>query len=77
LKYGGTPIYGLNLPLVPDLATVNIEFGSLPIQAGDIDYGWTYSSARQQIIFGSKINWSTQPTGTKLVVTYVPLEWQK
>lgn len=73
---GNLPIV-LPLPLAPDLSTVIATYGSKVLFAGDLLYGWTFNSNTQQMIFGSKINWFNEAPGTKLLVTYVPEDWQK
>lgn len=65
------------LPMIPEYSTLTVNYGSQAIRQGDLQAGWVYNSATNEVLLGSKINWSVQPKGTMLEIDYVPEEWMK
>ncbi len=63
------------LPLKADAKTIKVTYGSTTLVGGDTEFGWIYEAASKKLVFGSKIDWSLEPTGTKLVINFVPATW--
>lgn len=72
----GTTAIEIPLPLVPDLTTLKVTYGSQVIPPESAHKGWVVDSRRQSLIVGSQVPWTMQPEGTRLKVRFVPLEWQ-
>lgn len=53
----------------PILSTIKVQYGSQMIPA-DPKLGWSYDPARNALILGNDIVWTTQPPGTKVQVFY-------
>jgi hypothetical protein len=66
VKSVGNIIY---LSRAPILETIQVSYGSQIILPHP-DKGWTYDPYKNAIILGEKIEWSSQPSGTKVRVTY-------
>jgi len=66
VKSVGNIIY---LSRAPILETVRVSYGSQIIPPHP-DKGWTYDPYKNAILLGEKIEWSPQPSGTKVRVTY-------
>lgn len=60
----------VQLKVAPILQTVAISYGTENFDRGDLTFGWAYNSAKQEIVFGDKINWLSQPEGTPVVIEY-------
>lgn len=60
----------------PDLETIQVVYGNLTIPQ-DEKKGWVYDRSLNAIRLGPDIDWTVQPVGTKLIVTYksaIPIE---
>ncbi len=53
----------------PVLSSIEVVFGSQVISPGLLD-GWSYNLDDNSVTFGPKMVWSTQPDGTKVIVSY-------
>ncbi len=60
----------VQLKLAPELSTVVVTYGSDTVPMGDLTFGWVYDAAKNEILFGDKINWLAQPAATKVVIEY-------
>lgn len=69
--FGVAAIRTVQLKLAPILSTMHIAFGNQNIEAGDLEYGWVYDPAKMQIIFGNKVDWTSEPAGTRLLIDYL------
>ena len=65
----------INLPNIPQLATVSVRYGTTMLQFGDARLGWTYDSIENAVIIGDMVDFSTQPLGTEIRVRYTPIGW--
>lgn len=70
LGLGMLGVRTVQLNVEPKLTTMKVTYGTEAFVAGDLLYGWSYDSATKQILLGEKIDWSTQPAGTKLLIEY-------
>ena len=57
------------LDRAPDLNSIRVTYGSIELPE-DYEYGWSFDPKRNAIILGSKINWSSQPSGSRVKVFY-------
>lgn len=76
----GEPIADFSeIPLTaqPVVSSIEVHYGSQVLTAGDLTAGWVYDASKNAVVLGSKIVWSQQPAGTKLVVSFVPEAWTK
>ncbi len=55
----------------PKLGTLRVEFGTDVIPNDPIN-GWTYNVRTNAVVFGRKVDWSTQPDGTQIQVKFEP-----
>lgn len=62
----GNVIY---LNRMPDVTSIRVLFGSTQLPA-DPDYGWSFDPARNAVILGDKIDWSSQPSGSRVKVLF-------
>lgn len=62
----GSVIY-LNRP--PDIKSIRVSYGSIYLPS-DIDYGWSFDPKKNAIKLGSKIDWASQPAGSRVKVFY-------
>lgn len=53
----------------PILETIRVTFGSQVVPA-DPDKGWSYDPLKNALILGQDVEWSTQPSGTRVRVYY-------
>lgn len=67
----------LEIPLTtaPVVSSIVVTFGATTLVAGDMHYGWVYDSAKNAVILGDKIDWSSLQ-GDDLVVSFVPDSWK-
>lgn len=63
----GSVIY---LDRIPDVSSIRVSYGSIDLPA-DPEKGWSFDPAKNAIILGSKIDWSTQPSGSRVKVFYL------
>ncbi|KHD87005.1 MAG: hypothetical protein OM95_16790 [Bdellovibrio sp. ArHS] len=63
------------LTAVPDVSSIVVTFGNTTLVAGDMHSGWVYDSAKNAVILGDKIDWSTM-TGDELIVSFIPKAWK-
>ncbi len=54
---------------LPDVDTIRVTYGSLELPK-DPDTGWKFDSARNAVVLGDKIDWSSQPSGSRVKVNY-------
>ena len=64
------------LPLVPAVDTVHVSFGSKILIGGNSRFGWIYEHTEPSILIGPDFDFNSQPVGTKLLIEYVPKDWQ-
>lgn len=57
----------------PVVSTIKITFGSQLIPP-DAKKGWVYNIEDNSLTFGSEIDWTSQPVGTTVSVSYLPVE---
>lgn len=57
------------LDRAPDLSSIRVTYGSAELPE-DYENGWSFDPKRNAIILGSKINWSSQPSGSRVKVFY-------
>jgi hypothetical protein len=69
--YGVVTLRMVQLKKAPDLSTMHITFGNQNLEAGDLEYGWIYDASKMQILFGSKIDWKSEPAGTRVLIDYL------
>jgi hypothetical protein len=62
----GNIIY-LDLP--PDIASIRVTYGSVDLPK-NFETGWSFDVQKNAIILGSKINWGSQPSGSRVKVFY-------
>lgn len=62
----GNTIY---LNRVPDVSTIRVTFGAVDLPQ-DASKGWSFDPAKNAIILGSKIDWTVQPSGSRVKVYY-------
>ncbi len=65
----------INLPSVPALDSVTVVYGTQVLMKGDLHKGWVYDATTNTVVLGESIEWTSQPVGTQLEITYVPQEW--
>lgn len=53
----------------PVMASLHVMYGNIELPS-DYSTGWVYDSAKNAIILGDKINWSAQPSGSRIKVFY-------
>lgn len=70
-KYEAIGLRTVQLKIAPVIASMRLTYGSQKLVAGDLHGGWVYDSAKMQIQLGAKIDWMSEPRGTKLVVEYL------
>jgi len=66
VDYVGSEVFLSRLPIP---STIEVSFGSQMIPM-DREKGWTYNPSKNAIGFGKKVQWSLQPTGTRVKVSY-------
>lgn len=54
---------------VPVRNTIKVTYGSIELPS-DKDKGWLFDSSRNAIILGEKIDWNSQPFGSRVSVQY-------
>ena len=69
-EYVSIGLSSVQLKLEPELSTVKVVFGSQTFWGGDLYSGWVYDSKKMQLLFGADIDWTLQPTGTRLKIEY-------
>lgn len=57
------------LDRAPALDTIHVYYGSAELPQ-DYQTGWSFDPKRNAIILGSKINWGSQPNGSRVKVSY-------
>jgi hypothetical protein len=72
-----TYIREIPLPAIPSFETIKVQYGNMKLVAGDMNHGWIYDSAKNQIFLGDEINFAQEPMGTKLEISFVPEDWTK
>lgn len=72
-----TKIEAVPFSAEPRLSTLTVQFGDQVIQPGSVEKGWVYHEGRHQLLLGRHIEWTPQPPGTQLEITYVPEEWAR
>lgn len=70
-KYEMIGLRTVQLKIAPVVSSLRLQYGNQTLVAGDLHSGWVYDSAKMQIQLGTKINWVSEPKGTKLVVEYL------
>lgn len=77
----GTPLAGFASEIVertgltiyltrqPDVDTIKVIYGEAELP-NDPDVGWTFDTSRNAIQLGSKIDWESQPSGSRVKVFY-------
>ncbi|MES2964562.1 MAG: vWA domain-containing protein [Bdellovibrionota bacterium] len=58
----------LSRPAVPE--SIQVTYGS-SVLPNDSEKGWIYDSYRNAVIFGDKIDWESQPTGSTIEVNFI------
>lgn len=61
------------LKTVPDVATIQVTYGNLTLP-NDPKLGWVFDPSRNAIVLGDGIDWSSQPSGTRVMVNYEPIK---
>lgn len=54
---------------LPDTESIKVTYGSA-ILPKDRHKGWMYDSSQNAVILGDDIDWASQPSGSKVMVTY-------
>ena len=72
----GEPIRTIELPMTPAFETISVTFGSDILRAGDASQGWIYERSSNSIRVGPDYDFLAFPRDTKLVINYVPKDWQ-
>jgi hypothetical protein len=62
----GNIIY-LDLP--PDVSSIRVTYGTADLPK-NFETGWSFDVQKNAIMLGSKINWSSQPSGSRIKVFY-------
>lgn len=70
-KYETIGLRTVQLKIAPVIASMRLSYGRQRLVAGDLRGGWVYDSAKMQIHLGEKVDWMSEPKGTKLVVEYL------
>lgn len=65
--------YVYELPLVPNISTVAVTYGTITLVAGDFNAGWYYNSVSNTLHIGKLFDFSSQPKGTKLTIEFKSL----
>lgn len=72
----GEPIRMVELPMTPAFETISVTFGADILRAGDVSEGWIYERSSNSVKVGPDYNFLAFPRDTKLVINYVPKDWQ-
>lgn len=59
----------IRLTQVPYVPSIKVKWGSIELPA-DIEKGWAFDSKQNAIILGKGIDWTAQPSGTQLAISY-------
>lgn len=57
------------LARAPDVNSIRVTYGNMTLPE-DYDTGWSFDPKKNAITLGSKINWSSQPSGSRVKVFY-------
>ncbi len=57
------------LDRAPALDSIHVFYGSAELPE-DFETGWSFDPKKNAIVLGSKINWSSQPSGSRVKVSY-------
>lgn len=57
------------LAKLPDLKTLRVKYGSIDLP-NDPAKGWSYSLEKNAVILGDQIDWTAQPSGSRVKVFY-------
>lgn len=63
------------LPSKPDFKTIKVTWGKQVLNAGDVDYGWVYDRAKNEIALGNNVDWTSEAATTPLTIEYIPADW--
>jgi hypothetical protein len=72
----GEPIRSVQLPMTPAFETISVKFGGDTLRAGDLSEGWIYERTTNSVKVGPDYDFMAHPRDTKLVINYVPKDWQ-
>ncbi|PIS11891.1 MAG: hypothetical protein COT73_01495 [Bdellovibrio sp. CG10_big_fil_rev_8_21_14_0_10_47_8] len=67
VKNTSSAIYLDRLPYVP---SIKVTYGKMELPS-DADKGWSYDAALNAVILGEHIDWSSQPKGSKIELSYI------
>jgi hypothetical protein len=60
---------------VPDVNTIRVEYGSATLPM-DAEKGWLFDPKKNAIVLGDKIDWSSQPSGSRVMIHYETAQYQ-
>ncbi|WP_413287509.1 hypothetical protein [Bdellovibrio sp. HCB337] len=60
----------------PDVKSIRVTYGAIDLPK-DYEKGWTFDIDKNAIMLGSKIDWSSQPSGSRVKVFYSAAEFKK
>lgn len=66
--------HNIKLPYAAKMETIKVSQGDKVFLGGDVNNGWVYDSATQTLQLGKDIIF-TGPVSNKLIVEFVPLDW--
>lgn len=69
--YSVVGVRTVQLNLAPQISSLTATFGTQKLEAGDLLGGWVYDSSKMQLQLGEKIDWTSQPAGTRLLIDYL------
>ena len=67
------PIEPVELPSRPVVESITVNYGTQVLTRDDLSQGWSYDLVTGKVTLAPRIDWSVQPEGTPLEITYVPL----
>lgn len=69
---------GNTIPLsrAPIVETIEVNFGTQKLE-NSVEDGWMYDPSRNAIVLSRGIQWSKQPQGTQVEVTFIPADFEE
>lgn len=69
-SYASIGLRSVQLPVAPVFASIKVTYGSLTLVPGHLGTGWSYDETANVLQLGPKIDWKSQPKGTKLIIEF-------
>lgn len=76
LSLGLKFIRRIPLTIEPNVDSIEVTYGIQVIVRGDLRRGWVYDVATNDIVLGKELKLLSQNPRLKLVVKFVPVEWE-